>query len=371
MATPSSAALLMVFLSSICVPCSHWCSTLGRSILPQLFEFQVIESILPEKAEWLTYDFSMIFCLLFSVCFYVRACATLGVLFSEFQFHGHYWLRLISGTNCGAFMLMSKLNKQTLHSMHTSDASSGSFVVSVGINYLCPGYCLPKFYESLPAYWLSTSYRNGLCWLVYLNAAFAVVFLASLDLLFCMRGCNIGLSEFLPFVDYVMYSWSDFYMNVTGYPRGECISHCILLCVFSSRGHFLDMVSPWKLLERNLLMMPMYCTWKNIFINSTQPWEESAPLIYIVITAGWRFSMFWVASMILEGFSFSKKLLVSILQEEPLFLWLIWNLQEATKTFIIMLLICPSNGKLNFIWISSLGPWLYLLWGYNLPLCVL
>ena len=39
-------------------------------------------------------------------------------------------------------------------------------------------------------------------------------------------------------------------------------------------------------------MIYMYCTWKNIVIYSIQACEESAPLIYIFITAGQRISIF-------------------------------------------------------------------------------
>lgn len=369
MATPSSAALLMVFLSSICVPCSHWCSTLGRSILPQLFQFQVIESLLTEKAEWLSFDLSMLFCL-FLVC--VCMCATLGVVCSEFQFHGHYLLHLISGSNYGAYVLTSKLNNRTLHSMLTSDASSGSFVVSVGTKNLCPGYCLLKFYESLPAYCLSTSYQNGLCWLVYLNAAWVLFSRLLLNLQFYMRGCDIGLLECLPIVNYVIYPWSD---SILMSQASQVVNaYCtVFFSVYVLReGIFLI----WFLLESYWSGNYWWCQCiarGRIYLLIPVSHKKNLHLHWFILLSqqSGGFLCFWVASMILDGFSFSKKLLVSILQEEPLLLWLIWNLQEALKLSLLcysFVLVMVSLISYEFL---AWGSWLYLLWDYNLPLCIL
>ncbi|XP_041992476.1 zinc finger CCCH domain-containing protein 13-like isoform X1 [Salvia splendens] len=53
--------------------------------------------------------------------------------------------------------------------------------------------------------------------------------------------------------------------------------------------------------------------------------------------------------MILEYHSIKAPSISYIsLHEEPLFLWLIWNLQEGTKLIIVMLLICSSNGNQEF-----------------------
>lgn len=146
------------------------------------------------------------------------------------------------------------------------------------------------------------------------------------------------------------------------------LSHYILHWVYSwQEWYFLHVISPWKILGWDLLAflvgdfrlaMPKYCKWKNLVINSIQAWEESAPLIYIIITPGQRISIFWVASMILEGFSFCKSSWYNFiyLYTKNLYFYGSYGICKKTlKLIIIMLLICSSNGKLNFISITGLG----------------
>lgn len=83
-----------------------------------------------------------------------------------------------------------------------------------------------------------------------------------------------------------------------------------------------------------------------------------------------RMSIFWVASLVLEGFSFydAHGISISILYEEPLVLWLIWNLQEGTRTYdyclthLFPLMVSLSSRHIvNYL---LLGYLLLSLWDY-------